>query len=88
MLIQLASIHNDIAARIERRDKTIQAPWRWTIQILAIDVVVRAVAGTLEAVAVVAEGDFAAEMDAYLVERQPVRAIFINDPILRVKRIG
>src|SRR5690348_17512598 len=86
MLIQLARIHDDVATA-KGQCKAVQTARRRTIDILAINVVMGAVAWALEAVAVVAEWHLAAQMYAYLVERQPV-GIAVFDPILRLHGVG
>src|SRR5215469_1917098 len=81
MLIQLAGIDRDIPTH-ERHLKAVGAAGGRAIQVLAVDVVVRAVTGTLEALAVVAEGILAAEVDTDLVQGEPVGAVAILDPVL------
>src|SRR5258708_27253800 len=84
MLIELPSIHDDVAA-LERQREAVETARRRTIEILAVDVIVRAMARALEAVAVVAIRHFAAEMDAYLIQRQPVGAVGVLGPALRIQ---
>ena len=83
MLIQLTSVHGDVAAAIERHRKAVQTARRRAIDILAIDVVVRAMSWAFEAVAVVAEWHLAAQMHADLIERQPEGVTFF-EPVLRL----
>ncbi len=55
----------------KRQGEAIQAARRRAVQVLTINVIMRAVTWALEAHAVVAERHGAAEMDAALVEREP-----------------
>src|SRR5262245_59642145 len=86
-LIELAGVNPHQIIR-NGHDKAIQAAWRWPIQILAIHVVVRAMAGTLEADAIVAERHFAAEMHTDLIQRGPPGVIAALHPIRGADRIG
>lgn len=70
-IVDEAGIDLDILS-IERDLEAIQASGSGTIQILAVNVVVRTMTGALEAFTVIAERHGTAQMDAALVERDPV----------------
>src|SRR5262249_15215571 len=86
VVVELAGVNDHIAVG-ERHREAVKAARRWAVEILAVNVIVRAVAGALEAVAVVAEGHLAAQMHADLIERHPVGAVIVFDPVLRVQEI-
>ncbi len=58
--------------------KAVQAPGSRSIQPLAIDVVVRTMAGALETHAVITEWYGAAQVDTTLVQRDPERTILMR----------
>src|SRR5581483_2461205 len=70
-IIDETGIHHDVIA-IEGHLEAIQASGSGTIQIFAVNVIVRPMTGTLEACAVIAERHRTAQVDAALVERDPV----------------
>jgi hypothetical protein len=86
MLVQLPGVYVDIAA-LERQLEAIGATRSRAVEVLAIDIVVRPVAGALKALAIVSEGIFTAQVHADLIERQPVCSVTIFDPVLGVHLI-
>src|SRR5260370_27932603 len=80
-IVQCSCAYNNTTTT-ERHGEAIQAPGSRPIQVLAIDIIVRTMAGTLEADAVIAEWDSAAQMHASLIERYPEAAIRILDETL------
>ena len=75
-LVEGTGVHHDRVA-LKRKRETVKAARCRAIKILAINVIVRAMTGTLEAIAVITERNRTAKMDAFLVQRDPVRTIAI-----------
>ena len=76
------------ATAAKRHGETVQAARRRPIQVLSIGIVVRTMTGALEAHAVIAEGDGAAQVDASLVERYPEGTIGILHEALSGQLVG
>ena len=77
-VIQRSCINQHIFS-IEGESEAVQAARSRTIQEFAINMVMRTVAGTFEADAIVAERDGTAQVNAALIQAYPVRAIGILD---------
>ena len=73
-IVENARVNDDIFS-LEMEGKAIQAPGSGTIQVFSIQIVVRPVTGTLEAIAVIAERNGTAQVNTTLIERDPERAI-------------
>jgi hypothetical protein len=79
---------NDNISSLEVEREAIQAPESRAIQVFPVGVVVRPVKGTFEAEAVIEKWYGAAQVDAALVQRDPVRAIRILEDGLGVQLIA
>ena len=64
--------------------KAIQAPGSWSVEIFSINIIVRTMAGTLKAIAVIAERYGTAKVDTPLVQCNPIGAIGTLDKVLRI----
>jgi hypothetical protein len=87
MVVQGACVNDHISC-LEVELEAIKAPGRRAIQVFPVGVVVRPVTGAFEAQAVVAERHGAAQVDAALVQRNPVRAIRILENGLGAKLVA
>jgi hypothetical protein len=85
-IIERASAYYHIYST-EGHGKAVRAPGSWSVEVLAINVIVRTVTGTLEASTVGAERVCATEMDTTLVKGNPMRAIGPLDKALRTQLI-
>ena len=74
----------DHVGSTEGHCKAVQAPGGRPIEIFSIDIVMRTMTGTLEALAVGTIGVSASQMDTALVERDPVGTITVLDYIFRL----
>ena len=62
---------------IEGEGEAIQAPWRRTVQEFTSHIIMRAVTGAFEADAIIPEWDRTPQVNAALVQRDPIRTVAI-----------
>src|SRR5260370_39305533 len=80
-IIEYTRAHNHVCAA-KGQGKAVGAPGSRPVEIFSINVIVRAVTGALEALAVQAVGVGTAEWPATLLQRNPDRLIFVLDNAL------
>ena len=85
-IIESSCAYNHICST-EGHAKAVRAPGSRSVEVLAINVIVRTVTGTLETSTVGAERVCTTEMDTTLVEGNPMRAIGPLDKALRTQLI-